>query len=105
MDTHTIKAGQRLQVLLTTDSRLHLHKGRLHIWAAPQFLEGVAWQVDTVLSSGALFTAERDGWIELQAIETSELLIQQVESVSWWQSLQQLWHGRPASACHQGGSV
>ena len=105
MDTYTIKAGQRLQVLLMTDSRLHLHKGRLHILAAPQFLEGVAWQVDTVLSSGALFTAERDGWIELQAIETSELLIQQVAPVSWWQALQQLWHGRAASASHQGGSV
>ncbi|MFZ6777566.1 hypothetical protein ACO0LD_12120 [Undibacterium sp. Ji83W] len=105
MDIHTIKAGQRLQVLLMTDSRLHLHKGRLHILAAPQFLEGVAWQVDTVLSSGALFTAERDGWIELQAIETSELLIQQVAPVNWWQALQQLWHGKPASACHQGGPV
>lgn len=105
MDTHTIKACQRLQVLLTTDSRLHLHNGCLHILAAPQFLEGVAWQVDTVLSSGALFTAERDGWVELQAIETSELLIQQAEPVSWWQALQRRWHGRSARAYSQAGSV
>lgn len=105
MGIHTIKTGQRLQVLLMADSKLHLHTGRLHILAAPQFLEGVAWQVDTVLISGALFTVERDGWVELQAIEASEILIQQAEPVSWWQALQQRWHGRPARAYGHGGSV
>ncbi|MFZ6871411.1 hypothetical protein ACO0LF_05005 [Undibacterium sp. Di27W] len=96
MDIHTIKAGQRLHVLLMTDSKLHLHKGCLQIVSAPQFLEGVAWQVDTMLSAGALFSAERDGWVELRALETCDLLIQQVESVSWWQGLLQLWRGKAA---------
>ncbi|MFZ6760670.1 hypothetical protein ACO0K9_25975 [Undibacterium sp. Ji50W] len=87
MQLHKIRPGQRLHCLLVAGSSLHLQSGQLQIQAAPQFLEGVAWQVDTRLSAGMSYQAQHHGWVEVQALEASELLIQQTEPTGWLQKL------------------
>ncbi|MFZ6768889.1 hypothetical protein ACO0LM_17665 [Undibacterium sp. Di26W] len=91
MQFHKIQPGQRLQCLLVPGSSLHVQSGQLQMQAAPQFLEGVAWQVDTRLSVGMFYQPQHHGWVEVQALEASELLIQQNEATGWLQKLSQVW--------------
>ena len=102
MSITLLNKGQSLYCHVSAGTVYSMNKGSLKLSSVPQFLDGVAWQADRVLHQGMHYRAERSGWMELQAIETSELLIQQVEPASWWQSLQQLWHGRSVRAFGKG---
>ncbi|MBC3920917.1 hypothetical protein H8L32_25860 [Undibacterium sp. CY18W] len=91
MQCHKIQQGQRLQCLLVPGSSLRVQSGKLQIQSAPQFLEGVAWQVDTLLCAGMSYQPQHHGWVDVQALEASELLIQQTEAAGWLQKLSRAW--------------
>ena len=91
MQRGTIKKGQQSACLLLAGSSLYVQSGKIHVFAAPQFLEGVAWQNEEILHAGMAYIVQRDGWIQLQALEASELLIQQVVAKRWIPSLKLAW--------------
>jgi len=91
MQFHKIQPGQHLHCLLVPGNSLRVQSGKLQIQGAPQFLESVAWQVDTLLGVGMSYQPQHHGWVEVQALESSELLIQQTEPAGWLQKLSLVW--------------
>lgn len=93
MHISIIKKDQCLQQLLLAGSSLYVKSGSLRMVAAPQFLEGFAWQTDVVLSEGMGHVVERDGWVQLHGLHASEMLIQPAQQSQVVHSLTRLWHG------------
>jgi|GEM_PF-1522477 len=103
MYRNSIRQGQSMHCLLTAGSTLYIKSGKLRLIALPQFLEGVAWQIDTVLDADSVYYSEHGGWVELQALQACDLLVQRPEpTLHWlhvlsgaWQALQAGWRPSP----------
>ena len=84
MYSNSIRQNQSMYCLLKAGSTLYIKSGKLHLIALPQFLEGLAWQTDTVLGADSVYHSEYGGWVELRAIEACDLLVQSPEPARHW---------------------
>ncbi|PXX44822.1 hypothetical protein [Undibacterium pigrum] len=92
MHSSSIRQDQSMHCLLTAGSTLYVKTGKLRLIALPQFLEGWAWQADTVLDADSVYHTEHGGWVELHALKACDLLVQRPEPARrWWHVLMSVW--------------
>lgn len=98
MHSNSIRQDQSMHCLLAAGSTLYVMTGKLRLIALPQFLEGLAWQADTVLDADSVYYSEHGGWVELQALQASDLLVQGPEPTRhWWHVLMHAWQALQAA--------
>ncbi|MFZ6735746.1 hypothetical protein ACO0LG_27750 [Undibacterium sp. Ji42W] len=100
MHSNSIRQDQSMHCLLAAGSTLYVKTGKLRLIAWPHFIEGLAWQADTVLDTGSVYQVPHDGWVELRALQTSDVLLQKPEPAYWRQALVQAW--QLLRACWRG---
>jgi len=92
MYSNSIRQDQSMHCLLTAGSTLYVKTGKLRLIALPQFLEGWAWQADTVLDADSVYHTEHGGWVELHALQACDLLVQRPDPAArWWHVLMDAW--------------
>ncbi len=105
MHSNSIRQDQSMHCLLAAGSTLYVKTGKLRLIAWPQFLEGLAWQAEIVLSTGGVYQVPHDGWVELRALQASDVVLQKPEPAGWWHMLVRAWQslGVGRHRLHQSG--